>query len=83
MMAEYLKRGDRNVNVILVDWSVLAAQSFDAVQSSGAPIAGATTGAFLNFLINRAGIAFDSTHLIGFSGGVGKRIQLDDIRGIM
>lgn len=70
---EYFKRGDWNF--LAVDWSVLAAESFAEVQSTGAPIAGATTGAFLNFLIRTVGIPFESTHLIGFSGGVSQTLN--------
>lgn len=77
---EYLKRGDWNF--LAVDWSVLAAQGFAEVQSTGAPIAGATTGAFLNFLIQTVGIPFESTHLVGFSGGVSEALNQMVLPGI-
>jgi hypothetical protein len=70
LKTEYLQRGD--VNFLAVDWALFAAESFDWVQRYGVPIAGATTGEFLNFLIRETGTRLESIHLIGFSGGVMK-----------
>lgn len=64
---EYLSRED--CNFISVDWSVLAAGDYTFVALNGVPLAGTTTGAFVDFLF-RQGTPLSAFHLIGFSMGV-------------
>jgi hypothetical protein len=67
LISEYLLRED--CNFISVDWSVLASGDYQAVALINVPIAGAVTGAFLDFLVSQ-GTPISSFHLIGFSMGV-------------
>ncbi|XP_057366814.1 inactive pancreatic lipase-related protein 1-like [Daphnia carinata] len=63
---EYLLRED--CNFISVDWSILAAGDYTFVAINNVPVAGAATGAFVDFLVNQ-GTPLSSFHLIGFSMG--------------
>lgn len=56
-------------NAISVDWSVLADGGYDEVAANGVPVAGATLGAFVDFLIGQ-GTPVTAFHLVGFSMGV-------------
>ncbi|KAI9560363.1 hypothetical protein GHT06_014380 [Daphnia sinensis] len=64
IFSEYLLRED--CNSISVDWSALAEGDHETVTLINAPIAGAATGAFVDFLI-RQGTPLSAFHLIGFS----------------
>ncbi|KAK4029260.1 hypothetical protein OUZ56_022267 [Daphnia magna] len=63
---EYLLQED--CNFISVDWSVLAEGDHVTVSLINVPIAGAATGAFVDFLIGQ-GTPLSAFHLIGFSMG--------------
>ncbi|KAK4036457.1 hypothetical protein OUZ56_028511 [Daphnia magna] len=63
---EYLLRED--CNFISVDWSVLASGDYTFVAINNVPVAGAATGAFVDFLVSQ-GAPLTSFHLIGFSMG--------------
>lgn len=67
LISEYLLRED--CNFISVDWSVLAGGDYEDVALINVPIAGAVTGAFVDFLVLQ-GTPMFSFHLIGFSMGV-------------
>jgi len=54
---------------LLVDWSVLAAGDYTYVATNGVPVAGVTTGAFVDFLVQQ-GTPLSSIYLVGFSMGV-------------
>ena len=63
-----MKRED--CNAISVDWSTLAsAGDYNYIAVNGVPVAGATTGAFINFLVQQ-GTPLNAFHLTGFSFGV-------------
>lgn len=56
-------------NVILVDWSILAAGNYDEVAAQNVPVAGRVTGAFIRLLINQ-GTPIQAFHLVGENMGV-------------
>jgi len=56
-------------NAISVDWSILAAGDYDPVAANNVTIAGATLGAFVDYLVSK-GTPLSSFHLVGFSMGV-------------
>lgn len=64
---EYLLR--EACNFISVDWSVLASGDYTFVAINNVPVAGAATGAFVDFLVSQ-GTPLSAFHLIGFSMGV-------------
>ncbi|XP_052738838.1 pancreatic lipase-related protein 2 [Bicyclus anynana] len=74
----FLEKGD--YNVIVMDWSQLAAQDY-VTAVAGIPAVGGGLGQFLNFLGLTTGIAFESIHLAGFSlgahvvGNAGKQLN--------
>lgn len=62
----YLLRED--CNFISVDWTTLGSSNYVLVAVNNIPIAGSTTGAFVDFLFSQ-GTPLDAFHLIGFSMG--------------
>ena len=52
-----------------MDWSILAAGEYNDVAIKNVPIAGETTGAFIDFLVQQ-GTLLNSIHLVGFGMGV-------------
>lgn len=56
--------------MIIVDWAVLSNGDYYFVAENNVPIAGATTGEFIDFLIENTGVKLNLFHLVGFSMGV-------------
>lgn len=62
----FLAVGD--VNVIVVDWGVLASGSYNAAVA-GVPSVGNSLGDFLIWLRQLTGVSWNNVHLVGFSLG--------------